>query len=87
MQRKGFDDMIKQANEEFANSSFHSTSSLQQTLKFMKLKIKEWHNDSKSKDLERSMEIQTLLNDIEAKIDNLTVSEDERNTRLHLMQE
>ncbi|GJZ00486.1 RNA-directed DNA polymerase, eukaryota, reverse transcriptase zinc-binding domain protein [Tanacetum coccineum] len=87
IQVTGFDDMIKQANEEFANSSFHSTSSLQQKLKFMKLKIKEWHNDSKSKDLERSVEIQTLLNDIEAKIDNLTVSEDERNTRLHLMQE
>nr|GEY08811.1 reverse transcriptase domain, reverse transcriptase zinc-binding domain protein [Tanacetum cinerariifolium] len=58
-----------------------------QKLKFMKLKIKEWHNDSKSKDLERSMEIQTLLNDIEANIDNSTFSEDERNTHLHLMQE
>ncbi|PWA51624.1 Endonuclease/exonuclease/phosphatase [Artemisia annua] len=87
MQRKGFDDMIKQANEEYAKLTFHSTSSLQQKLKFMKMKIKEWHNDSKSKDLERSVEIQSLLNAIEVKIDNSTVSEEERNTRLQLMQE
>ncbi|GJU73407.1 putative RNA-directed DNA polymerase, eukaryota, reverse transcriptase zinc-binding domain protein [Tanacetum coccineum] len=67
MQRKGFDDMIKQANEEFANSSF--PSSLQQKLKFMKLKIKEWHNESKSKDLKCLVEIQTLLNVIEEDLD------------------
>nr|GEX81150.1 hypothetical protein [Tanacetum cinerariifolium] len=51
------------------------------------LKTREWHNDSKSKDLERSVEIQTLLNDIKANIDNSIVSEEETNTRLHLMQE
>ncbi|GJX04161.1 hypothetical protein Tco_0190077, partial [Tanacetum coccineum] len=84
--QKGFDVMIKEANEEFVNSNFHSCS-LQQKLKFMKLKIKNWHNDSNSRDLERSMEIQSLVNAIELKIDNSTVSDEERNTRLNLLQE
>nr|GEX12789.1 putative reverse transcriptase domain, retroviral aspartyl protease [Tanacetum cinerariifolium] len=87
MQRKDFEDMIKQANEEFNNLSSGSGSSLKQKLKFMKLKIKSWHQESKIKDINRIQEIPISLNEIDRKIDLSVPMIEEKNVRLQLMQE
>ncbi|GJU32048.1 putative RNA-directed DNA polymerase, eukaryota, reverse transcriptase zinc-binding domain protein [Tanacetum coccineum] len=87
MQRPGFDVLIKDSCEEFNNLYHGSHSSLQKRLKHLKQCIKSWHKASNHNDSNCLHDIKAKLNEIDIKIDTSIATEEDRYTRLLLMQE
>ncbi|GKC02936.1 hypothetical protein Tco_0994546 [Tanacetum coccineum] len=78
---------LKARCEEFNNLYHGSPSSLQKRLKHLKQCIKSWHKASNHNDSNRLHDIKAKLNKIDIKIGTSIATEEDRYTRLQLMQE
>ncbi|GJW00333.1 RNA-directed DNA polymerase, eukaryota, reverse transcriptase zinc-binding domain protein [Tanacetum coccineum] len=86
IQHEDFDDMIKTTNEDF-HILHQGHLSLQEKLKFFKMKIKYWCHESNLTDTSLLQEIQSNINDIDKKIDSSIASDEEIQSRLQLIKE
>ncbi|PWA72751.1 hypothetical protein CTI12_AA085460 [Artemisia annua] len=87
LQRRGFDEMINHAIEEYNQQYSASGIRLQDKLKFIKHRIKDWNLETRSNDRSRKHDVVSRLNMIDMKIDTDSATEAEREERVRLLQE
>ncbi|GKE57647.1 hypothetical protein Tco_1496832 [Tanacetum coccineum] len=87
LQRKGIDEVIKNAYEDCSNDRVGHAVFLHDKLQFIKNQLKSLHAENNMVDVSRKRDLTSKLGDLELKIDSTGASEEEKEKRIQILQQ